>query len=80
MRWLTLALIFAGCVDVYRPASIQEGCHYVACGDMVDGYNEPRCSVIVDNRSISSHATGQEALDFIRRNGLKTCAVRAPNE
>jgi hypothetical protein len=78
MRWLVIAALLSGCTDAYRPASMQEGCHYVSCGDMLDGHDGPRCIVIVDNRSVSNHPTGQEALNFIRANGLKTCAVAAP--
>ena len=69
-----LALVLGACGPV-RPVSEGPGCHYVACGDMIDGHDEPRCIVVVDNRSVANYATGQEALDFIRRNDLKTCSA-----
>jgi hypothetical protein len=78
MRWrvawaaAVAAFALTGCNA--RPASEGPECHYVGCGDLVDGYDEPRCAVVVNNRYVASFATGQEALDFIRKNELKTCA------
>jgi hypothetical protein len=67
------ALAMCACTEPLRPASQREGCHYVSCGDMFDGYDGPRCIVVVDNLSVANFATGQDALDFIRHNGLRTC-------
>lgn len=75
---LTVAFLLFGCNVV--PASQREGCHYVGCGDLLDGHDGPRCNIIVDGRVIANLATGQEAIDFMRRNGLRTCTPPAPVE
>lgn len=65
-------LALSACQDP-PPPSMGPGCHYVSCGDMLDGYDGPRCLVAVDGRSVGSFATGQEAFDFIQRNHLHVC-------
>lgn len=66
------ALLLAGCEEL-TPASMGPGCHYVSCGDMVDGIDGHRCNIGVDGRVIHNTANGAEALDFIRSNNLRTC-------
>jgi hypothetical protein len=70
---LALLLVASACTESERP-----GCHYVACGRGLVGVpqEENVCGVRVDGRWISLHDTGQEALNFIRKNDLRTCESR----
>ena len=69
---LAVALCLTGCGSL-KYDSMGPGCHYVACGDMLDGYDGHRCNIVVDGRVINNVASGAEALDFIKHNNLKTC-------
>lgn len=73
--FIALALFFAGC-EVPRSASENPGCHFVACGPGLMGTGSFLCGVRVDGRWVFLANSGQDALDFIRRNDLKTCETK----
>lgn len=52
------------------------GCHSVACGNLIGLPGSDKCGVFVDGRVVFITYDGQLALNFIAKNGLKTCEAK----
>ncbi len=77
---LILLLIYDICTTPLFPlrASDGPGCHSVACGNIIALPGGSSCGVFVDGRAIFITYDGQLALNFIAKNGLKTCEEVKP--